>query len=82
MGAVQPIEIFIKRAPIQLHAVFPCVIREVSNQPIIQGCNRCSFAGNFRSHALSYLARGTIVDEQIELRLALNVDEARGNGQA
>ncbi len=54
----------------------------LGDHPIVDRRNRCAFAGDLGRDALGDLARHAVVDEDVELRLAQQVDEAGGDNQA
>src|SRR5579862_8735132 len=75
------VEVFVKRLPIHSDSVFFGARLQIFPQAIVDGGNRLTFAGNFSRHALRYFAGRAVVNEQIELRLALYIDEARRYNQ-
>src|SRR5581483_5435780 len=65
--------------PIEVNAKLFGISAKFLKHAIVRGCNRSPFTCNFRGHALGYLAGSSAIDQNVELRLTLDVDESGRN---
>src|SRR6516225_9202250 len=81
------LEIIPQRRPVQYHAIFfrrfliGLKIRLLL-QVLVQGSDGSALSGNLSSHTLCDFARRTVVYQQVEFRLPLDIYESWRNHQA
>src|SRR5215472_16814108 len=81
-GAFEMTEILLQRMPIQIDMVFRGFGTKFLQHAVVRWCNRCAFASDLRSHALSDFAGCAAINQDVELRLALHIDKSRSHDQS
>ena len=78
---LEPLEIIAERPPILGDPEMLGVVGAFLDHPVVHRRNRAALAGHLGRHALENLARGAVVHEHVELRLAEEIDEPRRDDQ-